>query len=109
MKIKRLKPNIVRVMRIREDAIRELVYETIIDKGEFIFDLLDSTKVVFDISFDMDNKDLICVVHDENSFKEYGSVDFSKISSVVDETATSVYSRKRYIDLELNGEDSCIK
>ena len=103
------KPNIVRVMRIREDAIRELVYETIIDKGEFIFDLLDSTKVVFDISFDMDNKDLICVVHDENSFKEYGSVDFSKISSVVDETATSVYSRKRYIDLELNGEDFCIK
>ena len=40
-------------MRIREDAIRELVYETIIDKGEFIFDLLDSTKVVFDISFDI--------------------------------------------------------
>ena len=57
----------------------------------------------------MDNKDLICVVHDENSFKEYGSVDFLKISSVVDETATSVYSRKRYIDLELNGEDFCIK
>lgn len=34
--------------------------------------------------------------------REYGSVDFEKISSVVEEAATSVYSSKPYIDLELN-------
>lgn len=102
MKTKKLKPNVLRVMRIKEDAIRELVYETFMEKGRTMFDMFDNSKVVFDISFDMDAKDLICAIHDENNFREYGSVDFEKISSVVEETATSVYSSKPYIDLEVN-------
>lgn len=102
MKTKRIKPNVLRVMRIKEDAIRELVYETFMEKGRSMFDMFDNSKIVFDISFDMDAKDLICAIHDENSFREYGSVDFEKISSVVEETATSVYSSKPYIDLEVN-------
>lgn len=99
---KKIKPNVLRVIRIKEDAIRELVYETFMEKGRSMFDMFDDSKIVFDISFDMDAKDLICAIHDENSFREYGSVDFEKISSVVEETTTSVYSSKPYIDLEVN-------
>lgn len=110
MKIKRLKPNVLRVMRIKEDAIRELVYETIMEKGEFIFDLLDSTTVIFEISFDMDAKDLICAIHNEKScWNQCGSVDFDKISSLIEETATSIYSPKPYVDLELNDGSFSIK
>ena len=82
MKVKRLNDNECRVIRIKEDAIRELIYETIIEKGKDFFDLLDITRVSFEICFDMDARDLICVVHNR-TYPLNKEVDFDQIANIL--------------------------
>jgi len=110
MKVKHLKNNELRVIRIGEDAIRELILEHFMENGAQYFDLLDVTKVFFSGYFDMDERDLICAVYDENSdfkkdFLGEKKLDFSEISDIVGETTTSLYSGgKRYAVLEMTDE-----
>lgn len=98
MKVKRLKDNEYRVIRIKEAAIREFLYETIMEKGGDFFDLLDVTKVSFEISFDMDKKDLICVVHNR-TYPMNEIMDFRPIASIVDRTTETMFAPGRYVIL----------
>lgn len=98
MKVKRLKDNEYRVIRIKGDAIREFVCETIMEKGKDFFDILDVTKISFEINFDMNKGDLICVVHNR-TYPLNEVMDFEQIANIVDKTTDTMFSPNRYITL----------
>ena len=98
---KRMKNNELRVMRIKEAAIREFVYEMLTEHGENIFNIPDITKVSIQTYFDMQERDLICVVHNRKSFPMNEFVDFDAISDLVGETTCTVFTSKPYVELDI--------
>lgn len=98
-KVKHLKDGEYRVIRISEEAVRELAYETIIDRLETYFDVLDMTKFVYSWQWDEDTGDLTFLIEDDrgNELKAIQSMpDLDEIAQCVGYTTESMYRNKRY-------------
>lgn len=104
MSIERLKKDEFRVIRVKEKAIRELIYETIIEKSKDLFKLPDINDVVFDFKLDLMNGDLICVAHKESD-SQNNAFDFEPIEQEVEETTESLFGIDNYIVLKKCGEN----
>lgn len=106
MRVKRLKKGEARVIRIGEEAIRELVYETITEKSSEYFNVIDSTFHRIEISFDMEAGDLICVFRrDSLDEKPRIAADFEKLSEKIGETTCSMFSRgEKFIQIKVDDE-----
>lgn len=94
----KLKKDEARVIRINQDAIFELIYETFVEKSEQYFDLLDSTKVKLAFDWDQDKNEFTCVAHTRDL--QY-QVDFESIAKEVGITTDSMFQSHRYKTIEL--------
>ncbi|MFV0341819.1 MAG: hypothetical protein ACK5JH_02855 [Anaerocolumna sp.] len=62
-KVKHLKSNTCRVVKIDKEALFEVVYETMIERLEEYFDLIDSTTVISHHEFKYETGEYICIVN----------------------------------------------
>ena len=69
MKVKRLKDGEIRVIRVKEEAIREFLFEVLIEELEAYFDLLDGTTVFYEFGMDFDTRDMTFAVRDKKSLR----------------------------------------
>lgn len=99
MRVKRLKDGEIRVLRVKEKAIEEFLWEMLIEKAKDYFDLLDMKTVCYEFNLDFDKRDLVFVVRDKNDFCPDKS-DFSEIADLVDETTKTLFASNRYIRLK---------
>ena len=98
-KVKHLKDGEYRVIRISEEAVRELAYETIIDRFESYFDVLDVSKFVYSWKWDEETGDLTFLIQDDggDDLEAIRSMpDLDKIAQCVGYTTESMYRDKRY-------------
>lgn len=98
-KIKRLKEDQYRVIRISKEALFELVYETVNDNLEAYFDLMDCTTVSSHHQLS-DDGDYLCVVSSEYHLLE--DIDLEELLDKMPDTTESMFNPERYKSLSLN-------
>lgn len=103
-KYKHIPSNELRVIKIGIDAIRELVYETIIEHLEDYFDLLSAVNKPCVIRWDEETGDLLFAI----SEKHMGDLDYDKLNSILPYTTDSMFSpdhrRYRTVHISEDGE-----
>ena len=95
-----LKDHEIRVIKTGKDALLELIYETIIEKGHEYFDLSSEDEVSYDIQVDLQEGSLICVAHsicDPNT-----EIDIGRINEVIGVTTQSFFAPNKYVPLKLS-------
>lgn len=90
----------MRVVRIGKDAIYELLRETFLDHAANIFDLLDITKVQFEMKWDTDTEEFTCIAFESDGLP-YGAIDFERLHSEIELTAQSVYVKHPYVSVQM--------
>lgn len=101
MKVKRLKDGEIRVIRVKEEAIREFLFEMLIEKLEAYFDLLDGTTVFYEFGMDFDTRDMTFAVRDKKFLRpESDFTEFEEIKDFVGETTKTLFAPNRYIRLK---------
>ena len=90
-----LKENEIRVIKVNEAAVRELIYETIIENSQLYFDLSDTEDICYEFQIDMQTGNLICIAHDADIPRE--KIDVDKIDKETEITAPSFFVSDRYI------------
>lgn len=94
-RVKRIPENTCRIIKIDEDALFELVYETVIDSMKTYFEILDITAVVSHHGFNPETREYICLIHDEKE-KLPGDINVNELTAVIPATTKSMYSPDRY-------------
>ena len=100
MKVKHLKKGEFRVIQVDEEAIFELLCETMIDRANNLFGILDVTKVHFKMSWDKENNEFICAICDSEYAKgkeKFDQIDLEKMSEEVGVTTHTLYGRNCYV------------
>lgn len=97
-KVKHLKNNTCRVVKIDKEALFEFVYETMIERLEQYFDLLDSTTVVSHHKFSEDTGDYICIINDEN-VQLPNDIDVDVLITKMEATTNTLYANNRYKEM----------
>ena len=87
-----------RVIIINEHALFELNNETIMDHLCVFFDLHDSKKVTLETQWHRETNSLIAVVYNRS---EKRSVELNELREQIGATTSSMFSRKRYITIDL--------
>ncbi|MEG0774055.1 hypothetical protein [Clostridium sp.] len=100
-KIKHLKNNKCRVIKIEKDALLEFVYETIIDRLEQYFDILDCTTVVSHHEFNSETGEYICLIN-HNKEKLPDDIDIHELLSKMERTTTTLFSPNRYKEMSFD-------
>ena len=90
-----LKENEVRVIKVGEAAIRELIYETIIENGPRYFDLPNNDNVCYEIQLDLQEGNMICIAHEVDIPQE--EINVKKICDETEVTTQSFFASHRYI------------
>lgn len=99
VKVKRLKKGEARVIRIGQEALFELLCEHFMDNGGTYFELLDTTTVMFEMSWHQNAQEFSCVVYNRD---ECVHLDFNLLKEKVGLTAQSVFQRKRYSTIKIS-------
>jgi hypothetical protein len=97
-KVKHLKSNTCRVIKIEKEALFEFIYETMIDSIEQYFDLLDCTTVTSHHKFNSESGEYICLINDNKKMLP-DDIDINKLLSKMSQTTTSLYSPNRYKEM----------
>lgn len=95
-----LKENEIRVIKVSESAIRELIYETIIENGPRYFDLSKNDNVCYEIQLDLQRGNMICIAHEMDIPVE--EINIEKIDNETGVTTQSFFVSNRYISKILN-------
>ena len=93
--MKKLKDNEIRVIKVGEEAIRELIYETIMEKGISYFNLPKKSHPKYHIHLDLNNCQMICVAETMNI--PFESVNYDTIDEKIDITTDSFFTDNRYV------------
>ena len=91
-KRKHLPHGAFRVIRLSQDAVREFVYESILDKGEEFFDLLSTVNMPFEMEWDESTGDFIIAIHDG---RDDITIDMEKAKKEIDYTTDSLLSPRQ--------------
>ena len=97
-----LKEKEVRVIKVGEAAIRELIYETIIENGPRYFDLSNNDNVCYEIQLDLQRGNMICIAHEMDI--PQGEINVEKIDDETGVTTQSFFDSNRYISMILPKE-----
>ena len=101
MKVKRLKDGEIRVIRVKEEAVREFLFEMLIEELEAYFDLLDGTTVFYKFGVDFDTRDMTFAVRDKKFLRPKSDfTKFEEIKDFVGETTKTLFAPNRYIRLK---------
>jgi hypothetical protein len=100
-KVKHLKDDRCRIIKIDKDALFEFIYETMIDNLKVYFDILDSTKVTSHHEFSSETGEYICLINDSKD-KMPDDIDIKKLLSKMSQTTSSLYSDNRYKEISYN-------
>ena len=92
--------NKVRLIKISEKALKELIYETFVEKQADFLDV-DATEVSDYFEFDLENGEFIfCAIKSENEEGNFLSlpqeIDLKNIMKNIPDTTDSVFSANRY-------------
>lgn len=98
-----LKENEVRIIKVGEAAIRELIYETIIENGPRYFDLPNNDNVCYEIQLDLQRGNMICIAHEMDIPQE--EINVEKIDDKTGVTTQSFFASNRYISMILTKEE----
>ena len=90
-KVKHIKDNRCRVIKLEKDALFEFLYETMIENIEQYFEILDCTKVFSHHKFNPETGEYVCIINDEK-VKLPDDLDIDKILLKMPKTTTSMYS-----------------
>lgn len=102
-KTKHLKKGELRVLQVRQDAIYELLRETLMERANTIFDILDVTKIGFQFYWDNATNQFICAVHDGAYSPD---LDLDALGKEVGVTTDTFYTmRQQYQTVYMTGED----
>ena len=97
---KKIADNTYRVIKISKDTLYEFIYESFIDNQEIFFDVTDGTKIMTSFDIDWENDSFIMVAQNSNDKPPFfNEIDVGKISRAIDDTTTTMYDGKRYIEL----------
>ena len=103
-KVKHIPDNELRVIKIGTEALRELVYETIIDRLNDYFDLLSASNKPCVMRWDDETGDLLFSI----SEKRMDDLDYDKLNSILPYTTESLFSpdhrRYRTVHITEDGE-----
>ena len=99
MKTKHIPNNELRVIKIGREAMRELVYETIIEHSGDYFDLLSTVNKPCVIRWDEETGDLLFSI----SEKRMDDLDYDELNAILPYTADSLFSpyHRRYQSVRL--------
>ena len=105
MKTKHIPKNELRVIKIGREAIRELVYETIIEHAGDYFDLLSAVDKPCVWRWDEESGDLLFAISEKDPVEIY-HLDFDKLNELLPYTTDSMFTphRRRYRKV-IVGED----
>jgi len=97
-KVKHIKPDTCRIIKIDKDALFEFVYETMLDKMEQFFDILDITAVSSHHELNCETGEYICLINDDKS-KLPLDIDLHELLSKIEKTTSTLYSPNRYKEM----------
>ena len=92
---RKLKNNEIRIIKVEEKAIRELIYETIMEKGNSYFNLPKNGNPVYHIYLDLKNGKMICMT--EMMEIPFNSVNYESIDNMIDVTTDSFFVDNCYV------------
>ena len=102
MKVKHLKKGEFRVIQVDEEAIFELLRETMMERASDLFGILDSRKVRFEGYWDRENVRFTCAIYDgryETRENDGFKLDLKEISEEIGVTTETLYGRNLYVTL----------
>jgi len=99
-KVKHLKNNTCRVIKIDKEALFEFIYEKMIDNQEEFFDIIDGTVVTSHHMFDPVSGEYICLINDDRN-KLPDIFDIEKLLLKIPQTTDSLYSPNRYKEITI--------
>lgn len=97
-KVKHLKNNTCRVIKIEKKALCEFIYVTMIDQLEQYFDLLDFTVVTSHHKLNLESGEYICLIND-NREKLPKDIDIDRLLSQISQTTTSLHFSNPYKEM----------
>ena len=90
-----LQPDEVRALRIGEEAIVELLWETLQDMGKFLFDLPEDSDAMYHMRWDREKMELVLYTTDEMQTIKGGKERSTKVDAYIQKhvpiTAESLY------------------
>lgn len=107
MKTKHLKKGELRIIQIDENAIFELLKETMMENASEYFDVLDVTKVTFEMKWLKESGQFICAVYDSGHCPSNPDVflDLAELGDQVGLTTRTLYGKHRYKTLYLSDDE----
>lgn len=99
MEMKRMQENEIRIIKVTENAIRELLYETIIENGRRYFDLPNDDEICYEIQLDLEKGEMLCAAF--STKLSHFELDRIEGLSSITETTSSFFSPKRHISFLL--------
>ncbi len=90
-----LKENEIRVIKVNEAAVRELIFETIIENAQEYFNLSNTEDICYTIQMDIQTGNMICIAHEADIPEE--KIDVDKIDKETEITTPSFFVSDRYI------------
>ncbi len=97
-KVKHIKNDTCRIIKIDKDALFEFVYETMIDEMEQFFDILDVTTVTSHHDLNFETGEYICLINNDKS-KLPNDIDLHRLLSKIENTTSTLYSPNRYKEM----------
>ena len=98
--------NKVRLIKISEKALKELIYETFVEKQSELLDV-EPTEVSDYFEFDIENGEFIfCAIKSEDEEGNFLSlpreIDLKKVMNNIPDTTDSVFSANRYKEFTMD-------
>ena len=103
----RFKKNEIRVIKVEEQAIRELIYETILEKGHLYFDFPEKEHVCYDVMLDLQHGKMICVAHVEEI--PFDSIDYVSLDEKIEVTTDSFFLKNCYVSKNVSLIKDCME
>jgi len=106
-KQKALEKNKYRIIKISKNALREFIYESVIDRQSEFFDISDVTSITSHHDIDFESGDYIClvksIVGDTDKYIQRLSdkIDLQMLLHNMEDTTPSLYQGNRYKEVTL--------
>lgn len=88
----------VKIIKVSLDAVRELLYESIIENSEEFFDLSENENVSITMEVNFESGSMICVAHAPELLRK--EFELKRLSDIMDDTASSFFEGNPYREIE---------